>query len=178
LSIERGLKLQTPISYYLLHTAALAKDSLSPTEWNELRVISKALEPFWEVTMRLESHAKAGAKGVIWEALPSFDFLLSKCENQVSDLTSELTTPGHPEYVKPLLLCYQNAWEKLRKYNDLTDTHHELYAASTFLNPCLKKGYFIERWTGTAAVYIEEMLKKNRKSGRRNISRIHQIRLR
>jgi hypothetical protein len=73
-----------------------------------------------------------------------------------------LNTPGHPDYLKYLLISYQNAWEKLKKYNDLIDTHHELYAAATLLNPCLKKSYFIDRWIGITAEYIEEMLDKNR----------------
>jgi hypothetical protein len=112
--------------------------------------------------MRLEGYGTIGAKGVIWEALPAFDFLLTKCENQVHALINRLNAPGHPDYIQYLLICYQNAWEKLKKYNDLTDTHYELYAAATLLNPCLKKRYFVDRWTGKAAGYIEEMVEKNR----------------
>lgn len=70
--------------------------------------------------------------------------------------------PDHPDYLQNLRISYQNAWEKLKKYNDLTDYHHELYAAATFLNPCLKKPYFIDRWTGNAVNYIDEMIEKNR----------------
>ena len=70
--------------------------------------------------------------------------------------------PNHPDYLQNLRISYQNAQEKLKKYNDLTDYHHELYAAATFLNPYLKKPYFIDRWTGNTVNYIDEMIEKNR----------------
>jgi hypothetical protein len=64
--------------------------------------------------------------------------------------------------INPLLICYQNAWQKLKKYNNLTDEAHEIYAAATLLNPCCRKAYFVREWTSDAAAYIEPMIEKNR----------------
>ena len=68
----------------------------------------------------------------------------------------------HIPYVNPLQVAYQNTQEKLRKYNDLIDEAHEIYAAGVLLNPYLRKAYFTERWISDAAVYITPMLVKNK----------------
>jgi hypothetical protein len=65
--------------------------------------------------------------------------------------------------INPSLICYQNAWQRLKKYNNLTDEAHEIYAGATLLNPCCRKAYFIREWTNDAAAYIEPMIEKNRK---------------
>jgi hypothetical protein len=44
--------------------------------------------------------------------------------------------------LNPMVIAYQNAWEILTKYNNITDNNHEIYAAATFLNPCLRIRYF------------------------------------
>jgi hypothetical protein len=88
-----------------------------------------------------------------------FDYLMTKIETRKTQLEQEeeaqaLIRRGgqrHQRHVNPLLICYQNAWQKLQKYNNLTDTNHEIYAAATLLNPCLRKGWFIKRWTGSSA---------------------------
>jgi hypothetical protein len=102
--------------------------------------------------MRLQGQGSAGSHGVIWEALPALDYLLEECETKKNALPAN----------SPLQIAYQNAWEKLRKYNDLTDEAHEIYAAATLLNPCLRKRYFQDRWTNDAAAYITPMIAKNK----------------
>ena len=74
------------------------------------------------------------------------------CETKMNELTDD----------HPLQNAFQNAWEKLQKYNDLTDEAHKIYAAAVLLNPCLRKRYFIDRWTDDAAAYIAPMMTKNR----------------
>ena len=69
-------------------------------------------------------------------------------------------------------MAYQNAWEKLQKYNELTDEAHEIYAAAALLNPCLRKRYFVDRWTGNAALYIPPMIEKNKSIWKNNYSQI------
>jgi hypothetical protein len=66
------------------------------------------------------------------------------------------------QQVKPLEICYQNAWKVLQKYNDLTDKSHEIYAAATLLNPCLRLRYFQSSWTDNAAAMIQPMIERNR----------------
>ena len=61
-----------------------------------------------------------------------------------------------------MIVAYQNAWEALIKYNNLTDQNHEIYAAATLLNPCLRKRFFKVAWTDDAAESIPTMLQTNR----------------
>jgi hypothetical protein len=115
--------------------------------------------------LRLEGHGLNGSHGVIWEALPALDMLLSGVERMVVSLSAPENTHGTRRYTtqsNPLLICYQNAWEVLQEYNDLTDQNHEIYAAAALLNPCLRKRYFDWSWTGEAASQIENMITKNR----------------
>ena len=112
--------------------------------------------------MRLQGQGKAGSHGVIWEALPALDYLLEYCETKKNELAVQARHARRHSTVNPLQVAYQNAWEKLRKYNDLTDEAHEIYAAAALLNPCLRKRYFIDRWTDDAAAYIEPMMSKNK----------------
>ena len=62
----------------------------------------------------------------------------------------------------PMVIAYQNAWDVLIKYNNLTDQNHEIYAAATLLNPCLRKRFFEVAWTDDAAGSIQTMLQTNR----------------
>jgi hypothetical protein len=163
LSIQRGLRLKSCIQLFLLqHSDALNQDLLTEEDWNQLENISKALKPFWEVTMRLQGHAIAGSHGAIWEALPSLDYLLTTIESAKQRLEEEDSHRGR-DSINPLLIAYQNAWEKLLKYNNLTDDNHEIYAAATLLNPCCRRRYFSLRWQDESAQYIEPMIAKNRK---------------
>ena len=63
----------------------------------------------------------------------------------------------------PLEIAYQSAWEKLDKYNSKTDENHEIYAAAALLNPCLRKTWFNQRWTGVSEPFIARMLTWNRR---------------
>jgi hypothetical protein len=45
-----------------------------------------------------------------------------------------------------LAIAYQNAWEKLRKYYNLTDVSHEIYAAAVLFHPSLRQRYFDIHW--------------------------------
>jgi hAT family C-terminal dimerisation region len=69
---------------------------------------------------------------------------------------SKSTPPAH------ILVCYQNAWQTLTKYNSESDKNHEIYAAATLLNPGLRKRYFIDKWTDNAAQWINPMIERNR----------------
>ena len=157
-------------------------DFLTDEDWLQLEAIYYGLKPFWEVTQRLEGYGTDGSYGVIWEVLPGLEMLLSHVEQQITQLTAQQPPPNEPEppltrnrrrplqnqvpqvepYTNPLLICYQNAWDVLKKYNVLTDKNHEIYAAATLLNPCVRKAYFEHSWIGNAASMIEPMIQKNR----------------
>ena len=50
-----------------------------------------------------------------------------------------------------------NAWSKLREYNNLTDNSHSIYAAATLLNPSQRRHFFKQYWTGEQEEWIPIM---------------------
>ncbi|KAL2418216.1 hypothetical protein ABEF95_004870 [Exophiala dermatitidis] len=170
-SIRRGLRLREPIDSYLLHhNGPLNDDKLTDEDWAQLAEIAEALEPFDHITLRLEGDGKSGTHGAIWEAITSLDYLLTNIERRQRVLreqqeaqqqqrqeaqqqetgrrrgrTSRRSTTPPTTQVNPLLIAYQNAWQKLTEYNALTDENHEIYAAGALLSPCLRRAYFEKR---------------------------------
>ena len=132
---------------------ALVDDYLNEEDWAQLAAVVEALGPFEYITQRLQGNSIAGSHGAVWEAITSLDYLLQHVEEKRAALREQRVNAGaggagnRRQNITPLEVAYQNAWEKLTKYNNLTDENHEIYAAATLLNPCLRKGYFEERWT-------------------------------
>jgi len=62
---------------------------LTEEDWEQLRLITTALEPFHLVIKRLEGEASTGSHGVIWEALPMLDHLMNHVEEQKALLEQE-----------------------------------------------------------------------------------------
>ena len=161
---------------YLTNDEELKKeDILTDEDWAQLEAIYHGLKPFWETIMRLEGHGSTGSHGVVWEVLPALELLLSHVESKRTELSTEQAPNSHqppprprrrdtvqPTQLEsspqPLLVCYQNAWELLTKYNSLTDNNHEIYAAATLLNPCARRYYFDGTWTDHAANMIQPMI--------------------
>jgi hypothetical protein len=60
----------------------------------------------------------------------------------------KLTTPqSEPR----LWECVNNAWKKMKKYYELTDKSHQVYAAATLLNPTERMTFFRAKWIGELA---------------------------
>ena len=55
----------------------------------------------------------------------------------------------------PLAVVYQNAWEKLQKYYELTDDAYPIFAAAILLYPSHRKHYFDHHWTGNEEQWKE-----------------------
>jgi hypothetical protein len=53
-----------------------------------------------------------------------------------------------PTKDKRIRECVLNSWTVMRKYYDLTDQSHSIYAAATLLNPFLRMAHFEKNWTG------------------------------
>ena len=147
--------MKAPTKIYVVNNKTeLERDKLSDEDWRELAAIAEALRPFHDVSLRIQGDGKYGAHGVIWEVLTSLDYLLTEVESKKDALQAQETgTRRGPQNnnntprscVNPLLIAYQNSWEKLQEYNNPTDDNHEIYAAGTLFNPCLRKAYFIRR---------------------------------
>lgn len=136
-SLKRGLAIKPYIQLFCLQfQAVLSDDALSETDWEELGEIVIALEPFHTATLHVEGRAGRGHHGAVWETLPILEVLLGLMEAGREAAGSS-----------PLAVAHQNAWDKLNKYYNKTDTSHEIYGAATLLHPARRKAYFDEQWT-------------------------------
>jgi hypothetical protein len=99
------------------------------------------LRPFYEATLVLEGNVCQCHHGAVWEVLPTLEALLSAME----DSQKRLIEVG--QGTSPLAVAYQNAWEKLNKYYNITDDSHSIYAAATLFNPACRKAYYDKQWT-------------------------------
>jgi hypothetical protein len=89
----------------------------------------------------------------VWEVLPILETLLGIIERKQEELNA--AQRGRPQ---PLQIAYQNAWEKLQKYYNKTDSAHNIYAAAVLLYPSYRKHYFEKKWaTGDLALWREPL---------------------
>jgi hypothetical protein len=147
--MERALILEGKIMVYSEdHKDELGEDFITRDDWDVIRELKQHLEPFWQLTIDLQSQATDGTHGAIWEALPAIEYLL----RHLKRLKDEAPKPK-----RRIRECIVNSWSLLQKYYDLTGKNHSIYACATLLNPGLRKRYFIDNWTGEMAGFIPAM---------------------
>lgn len=148
ISLQRAFQLRKRLDHFWFdNKEALSKDSMSEDEWDEINLIVESLQPFYEVTLHLESHAARGRHGVIWEALPALEALQEAMEKGRLFWREKGGRKTHP-----LETSHQLAWEKLNKYYNLTDVAHGIYGAALLLHPSFRKHYFDSQWTSDTMV--------------------------
>ena len=153
LSLQRAVRLRRRIELFCFeYKNDIKNDTLSDAEWLYLNDIIAGLQPFHEVTLFLEGLAQHGSFGAIWEALPALGVLLQKMETGLRETTATRSARD------PLAIAYQNAWEKLQKYYELTDNAHPIFAAAILLHPSHRKHYFDHHWTGEEEQWKELMI--------------------
>lgn len=103
---------------------------LTDDDWNTLSKMYVMLAVLKQTTKSLEGSVIGLTKG-----LPAMDFILGHFE-------AGRKTYGNDTIMAPL---YQNGWEKLKKYYNLT-TESPAYVAAIVLNPCHKWSYIEEKW--------------------------------
>ena len=108
---------------------------LSEEDWLSLHALKEALQPFQEATMLLQSNSKEGYYGFLWECLPVIEWLMQTLEKAVNSHDIETR----------LGLSANNAWNKFKKYYELTDDS-PFYVAAIVLNPFHKWRYFETHW--------------------------------
>lgn len=129
--IECAMKVKDPIDLFTARNFNdnLAQDQLTRDDWDQLTRILALLKPFHELTLRMESRARDGNCGSIWEILPSMEILLHHLEAAKQEYE-------HSGY-NHITTCINNAWNILDKYYSLTETS-PVYVAAVVLNPQLK----------------------------------------
>lgn len=80
----------------------------------------------------------------------------ARAKNATQEVIEEPTGKVHP-----LAIAYQNAWQKLHKYYNLTDDAHEIYAAAVLFHPSFRRQYFDEHWTTDALLKWKEKMLNN-----------------
>ena len=53
-----------------------------------------------------------------------------------------------PKSESRLWECVNNSWKKMKKYYELTDKSHQIYAAATLLNFIKRMSFFCLKWVG------------------------------
>ena len=107
LSMERALILETKIRVYSEnHRDDLGEDFMTLADWDVIRELKQCLEPFWELTIDLQSQAADGTHGAIWEALPAIEYLLRHLERLKESI---------PKQKRRVRECVMNSWALLAK---------------------------------------------------------------
>jgi hypothetical protein len=125
------------------------QDFLSTDDWEELQLFAKLLQPFENLTKRLQgrgnTQGKEGGYGTVWQILYSMDYLLTKLE-AVKDKIDELDK-GPEEDRLPRHYCTGviAAWAKINEYYQLTDKS-PAYCMSIALHPAFQFEYFENKW--------------------------------
>jgi hAT family C-terminal dimerisation region len=147
--MERGLTVESKIRAFSDDFRLdLGLDFMTSSDWDVIRELKQCLEPFWELTIELQSQAVTGNHGAIWEALPAIEYLLRHLEGLKESV---------PKHKKRIRESVMNSWSKLQEYYNLTDRNHSIYACATLLNPGLRKRHFTDNWTGVMASFIPMM---------------------
>jgi hAT family C-terminal dimerisation region len=63
-----------------------------------------------------------------------------------------------PDSEPRLWECVNNAWLKMKKYYELIDKSHQIYAAATFLNPIQRRDFFDNFWTAELRPWVSATL--------------------
>jgi len=151
-SIHRALKLKDRIT--LLCTKfpdKLGDDTLSENDWQELADIECILQPFQDVTKRLEGrgkkskkNGKLGQHGMLWEALPAIESLIK----HLDEMKKVFKQSTHPNLAHSINL----AWSKLDDYYLKMD-ETPAYALALLVHPRFRWTHFELNWKGHLARY-------------------------
>jgi hypothetical protein len=96
--IQRAFLLRDPLDLYIKRAREKSAekiplpqdDELSIHDWNILARTRDLLQPFFDLTQRLQGRASHATYGSIWEVLPSLDFLLGGLEKQNKEYGAQL----------------------------------------------------------------------------------------
>jgi hypothetical protein len=138
--IERGLKLQNNVNFFVTTTPDLHADALDAADWTVLKELIQILQPFEKATKALEGRAENGIHGTIGEVLPALIGLKKKLTARYDEYKSR-RDHGKEEHLKTafkiLETSVNNGLDHLDKYIKIT-TEIPVYLAAIVLDPRLK----------------------------------------
>jgi hypothetical protein len=160
LMIDRALKKRANVDkfidnaiYEMQKSKTLSReDKLADEDWRVLEETHRILEPFYKQTKRLQSRAKDGTRGAVWEAYPSCEYLLRhilSLRDEYQDVEPYLEAADRQSEVfssrKHIKTSIENCWGKLDDYYKLLDTL-PVYMAALVLNPGQKLAFIERHW--------------------------------
>ena len=99
------------------------------------------MEPFEQVTLRLEGNAVNGSHGSIWEVLPCMEYIFEHLCKVRDDFISQEHPPFILRGIRLALIKLEEYWKKI----DGTP----VVIAALVMNPTIKWTYLRRKWTGT-----------------------------
>jgi hypothetical protein len=174
--IDRAMKKQADVQVFVLQSTMEkekykrvdVEDHLTTEDWRVLTEVLSHLKPFHDMTLRLQSRAKEGHHGTLWEGLPAMEFLLDKVISAKADHTTRMEAEKLDEddpvnkTNKHIATSLDNCWGKLDEYYKMLD-ETPVYAAAVVLHPGQGWRYLEEKWTSPAQ---KEWLKTAKKAVR------------
>lgn len=145
--LARALKLIEAIQIYCFKNRDLLQDdTLSPSEWEDLKKLIYFLQAFSDATQ-----ASEGRYATVDLILPIMDFLLETLEDGKVAHTSD-------KFMGP---CCNAGWAKLEKYYSLTN-RSAAYTAAIVCCPQYKWQYFTDvawpqEWVDNARIIVRDM---------------------
>ncbi len=140
--LDRAIRLKAALVQTVHNEDALAKDSLSSTDWRTLSQIRDFLQGFYDTTKATE-----GRQATLDQVLPSLNFIVLKFERAL------FTYRDHP-FMKSSL---HTGWTKALKYWNKTDRAPP-YIAAIALNPTIKWTYF-DKWEEEWRPHMKEQMR-------------------
>jgi hAT family C-terminal dimerisation region len=158
--IDRAMKKQSDVQIFVIQSGMEkerykridVEDHLTAEDWRVLTEVLNHLKPFYEMTLRLQSRAKEGHHGSLWEGLPAMEYLLDKVITAKKDHArrTEDDLPWNDDPTaqtnKHIAASLDNCWGKLDEYYKMLDDT-PVYAAAIVLHPGQGWRYLEEMWT-------------------------------
>jgi len=117
---------------------------LTPEDWRIITETVTLLKSFCNQTKRLQSRAKEGSRGGLWETYTSIELLINHIKQAKMQCNTAVNAqPPAPEDEivaaarKTTKISLDNCWDKLNKYYGKYD-ETPVYAAADVLHPGLK----------------------------------------
>jgi hypothetical protein len=151
--IARALKLKDALELYQSayrydKQHPTAQDELTSNDWLELKELRDLLQPMKESSTSIQADPTDGCTGALHQSLSAIDYLMSHLERQ-----KQLLLHQDDNHFKA---CVNLGWKKLNKYYTLSDKTYA-YRAAIYLNPTLKRQWFVDKWSNTHPQWIRDV---------------------
>lgn len=131
-------------------------DSLTPDDWDEVKLLADFLQPFHEMTKRLEGNTSKSGFGSLWQTIVNLNVLDEELREQKARLVRQPNS-----FIKGAV---NQGFEKLNTYwaKVIFDSEPSPYSVATVLHPRLRIAWFKQTWKNDKDYYTK--VKKDMKA--------------